>query len=95
MDKDRSLIRIALAFCLLSLLFTIVDFGALTDIYHDFMGTRIPELLDISIPDHLMARTSTTLEWRVAQFSWCFRVAFFVFCAAVLIRLNRKPAIPR
>ena len=79
-----------LAFCLLSLFLTIVDFGAFTDIYHDFMGTRVPELLDISVSDDLIARTSTKLEWRMAQFSWFFRVAFFIFCAGVLIKLSKK-----
>lgn len=92
MDKARTLIHITLALCILSLFLTIVDFGAFTDIYHDFMGTRVPELLDISVSDDLLARTSTTLEWRMAQFSWFFRVMFFIFCAGVLVFLNRRKA---
>ena len=92
MDKARALIRITLAFCLLALLLSIVDFAAFTDIYHEFVGTRVPEMLDITVPDDLIARTSTTLEWRLAQFSWLFRVAFLVFCAAALVNLNKKLA---
>jgi len=95
MDKARTLIQVTIAFCFLSLLLTVVDFAAFTDIYHGFMGTRVPELLDVTVSDDLLARTSTTLEWRMAQFSWFIRVAFFIFCAGVLIRLNRTLSTAR
>jgi hypothetical protein len=90
MDKTKTLIQITLGFCLLSLLLSVADFGAFTDIYHDFMGTRVPEMLDITVSDDLLARTSTTLEWRMAQLSWFVRVVFFIFCAGVMIRLSRR-----
>ena len=90
MDKSRTLIHITLALCFLALVLAIVDFGAFTDIYHDFMGTRVPELLEISVSEILLERTSTRLEWAVARFSWFVRIAILMICIGVLLKLGRK-----
>ncbi|MGB2907795.1 MAG: hypothetical protein WBB73_11855 [Candidatus Aminicenantaceae bacterium] len=89
MDKSRTLIHITLALCFLALILALVDFGAFTDIYHDFMGTRVPELLDISVSGVQLERTSTGLEWAVARFSWIVRIAILMICIGLLFKLNR------
>ena len=90
MKKPQNLIAITGVLCLFALFLTIVDFAAFTDIYHDFMGTRVPGWLNISVSETLLDRTSTKLEWSFAKFSWFFRFAFFIFCIIVLKKISNK-----
>jgi hypothetical protein len=89
MDKNQKLIQLCVALCSLALFLAFVDFGAFTDIYHDFMGTRVAEQLDVTVPEYLTQRTSTSLEWGAARISWLLRVGVLVLCIGTLLRLRR------
>jgi hypothetical protein len=89
MDKTRTLIHIAVALCSLALILAVMDFGAFTDIYHDFMGTRVPELLDIQVSADQIQRTSTSLEWGAARISWFLRVTILILCIGTLFKLRQ------
>lgn len=78
MDKTKRLVYITVIFCFIALILTIADFLAFTDIYHDFIGTRVLEMLNLSIGEDLPDWTATKGEWGIVQVSWVFRFLFFV-----------------
>ena len=80
--------------CIIGFLLTIADFMALTDIYHDFIGTRVLEQLESSTAQGLSAWTSTPGEWGILRISFLFRLFFFGFCAYVITRLINRSEIP-
>ncbi len=80
-----------IALCIIGFLLTIADFMALTDIYHDFIGTRILEQLKSPVVQNLPGWTSTPGEWGILRISFLYKIFFFGFCAYVMIRLANTP----
>jgi hypothetical protein len=87
MKKNRTLIYIIIVLCAVGFLLTISDFLALTDIYHDFIGTRVQEQLGVTIGTDLPEWTAAKGEWGLLRVGYIFRFLFFVFSAAVLTKL--------
>ena len=79
-----------IALCVVGFLLTISDFMALTDIYHDFIGTRVVEQIKLTVGQDLPEWTSTPGEWSILRISFVFRLVFFGFCAYVMTRLSNR-----
>ena len=90
MEKTEKIQRIIIALCVLGFLLTIADFLALHDIHHDFIGTEVVKLLDITIGEDLPAWTAAKGEWGIVRVSYLFRFIFFILCAALLSKILHK-----
>ena len=66
------------------------EFLAKQDIYHDYIGTRVLEMIDSTSAEKLPSWTSTKGEWDILRYSWLFRVIFFVFLLGVLVKFINK-----
>jgi hypothetical protein len=88
MEKYHKILGIIIVLCVVGFLLTIADFLALHDIHHDFIGTEVVKLLDITIGEDLPEWTATKGEWDIVRVSYIFRLMFFVSCAIVLVRLK-------
>ncbi len=90
MGKNKKILGIVIFLCVVGFLLTIADFLALHDIHHDYIGTEVIKLLDITIGEDLPAWVATKDEWGIVRVSYLFRFVFFILCAAVLIKLTKK-----
>jgi len=90
MEKNHRLVSFTLVLCILGFLLTIADFLALHDIHRDYIGTEVVKLLDTSVGEGLPKWTATKGEWDIVRVSYIFRFVFFIFCAAVLIKLTKN-----
>ena len=90
MIKTQKRQTLILTLCIIGFLLTIADFLALHDIHRDYIGTEVIRLLDTSVSEDLPAWITTKGEWDIVRVSYLFRFVFFIFCAAVLIKLTKQ-----
>jgi hypothetical protein len=90
MSKNKKIIAIIVALCVLGFLLTLCDFLALHDIKKEYVSTNILERLNITLSEDLPEWTSTKGEWNVVRINYFFRVFFFILCAVLLYELNSK-----
>lgn len=86
--NNKKIINIIVVLCVIGFLLTIFDFLALHDIHNEYISTRVLKRLNITLSGDLPEWTSTKGEWDVVRISYLFRFIFFVFCVAVLYKLN-------
>ena len=90
MRKDKKIVMIIIALCVIGFLLTLCDFLALNDIKKEYVSTRILERLNITLSEDLPEWTSTKGEWIVVRISYFFRLFFFILCAVLLYELTNK-----
>ena len=90
MKKTERLVSIILALSIIAFMMTVFEFLATQDIYHEYIGTTVLDMLDKPTVDNLPGWTSTYGEWFFLRISWLFRVLFFIFLIVVLIKLINK-----
>jgi hypothetical protein len=90
MRKEKKIVMIIVALCVIGFLLTLCDFLALHDIKKEYVSTRILERLNITLSEDLPEWTETKGEWRVVKISYFFRLFFFILCAVLLYELNNR-----
>lgn len=90
MRKNKKIVAIIVALCVIGFLLTLCDFLALHDIKNEYVSTRILERLNITLSQDLPEWTSTKGEWIVVRISYFFRLFFFILCAILLYELNNR-----
>lgn len=75
---------------IISIVLMILSFLASTDIYHDYIGTRIISDGVISNSDDLLEWTNCKSEWRLLQIDYFIRVVFMILCTVVLGKMVRN-----
>jgi len=90
MKKTEKLVSIILALSIIAFMMTLFEFAATQDIYHEYIGTTILDMLDKTTAENLPGGTSTYGEWFFLRISWLYKVLFFIFLIVVLIKLLNK-----
>ncbi len=90
MSKNKKIIAIIIALCVIGFLLTLCDFLALHDIKNEYVSPRILERLNITLSEDLPEWTSTKGEWVIVRINYFFRLFFFLLCAVLLYELNSK-----
>ena len=90
MKKTERLVSIILALSIIAFMLTLFEFLATQDIYHEYIGTTVLDMLDKTTAENLPGWTSTYGEWFLLRVSWLFRVLFFIFLIVVLLKLINK-----
>ena len=89
MKQLKILTGIALIFCILVFLLTILDYLALHDIYTDYVSPEDFGYLGITLPD-LPKWTNTTGEWTAVGVSYFARFIFLILNTYVLVKLVQQ-----
>lgn len=82
---------------LLVLVFTILDFAALSDIQNDYVSKKAAAQFDVNT-ESLPAWTDTPGEWSIVEISFYFRSFFLVavlFALGFVIKKLRKYSVMR
>lgn len=90
MKKTERLVSIILALSIIAFMMTLFEFAATQDIYHQYIGTTVLDMLDKTTAKNLPGGTSTYGEWFFLRISWLYKVLFFIFLIVVLIKLLNK-----
>jgi hypothetical protein len=93
MKKNKKIIAIIIALCVIGFLLTLCDFLAFHDIKKEYVSTSILERLNIALSEDLPEWTSTKGEWTVVRINYFFRFFFFILCAILLYELNNRRGI--
>jgi hypothetical protein len=86
----KKLLVFTLALSIISMALMVFHFLALTDIYHDYIGTSIIARGIAGNIDKLPEWTSCKLEWRILCIDNIIRIIFMVGVTVVLIKLSRR-----
>ena len=85
MKRTSTLIKLCLALCAVAFLFTIGDYLALHDIWHDYVSKEVIEnhtdISQASLPEW----SETPGEWQVVEISGLVRAVYFGFSAITLL----------
>ncbi|MHB8095725.1 MAG: hypothetical protein ACYDH0_12390 [Candidatus Aminicenantales bacterium] len=87
--NSKSLVRIAIGLCAIGFLLTVFNMLALQDIYHDYVGTRVLQSLDIPLSAELPEWTAAKTEWGIARVSTLFGFVVLGFSVFALYKLSR------
>ena len=90
MKNLQTITKIALLFCVLVFLMTILDFLALHDIKQDYLSKNIIEYLELTFSKELSDWTATKGEWRIVTISFYLRFFFFIFIIILLLNYIKK-----
>lgn len=90
MRKNKKIVAIIAALCVIGFLLTLCDFLALHDIKNEYVSTRVLDRLNITLSEDVPDWTATKGEWGVVRISYFFRLFFFILCAVLLYELNKR-----
>ena len=93
MSKNKKIVAILVALCVIGFLLTLCDFLVLHDIKQEYVSMRILERLNITLSEDVPEWTATKGEWIVVKINYFFRLFFFILCAVLLYELNNKRGI--
>ena len=90
MDRMKIVLSLTIAFCVIIILFSILDFACLHDIKNDYVSKKILNYLEIDIQQKLPEWTSTKGEWMCLLVSYILRLIFLVANLFVLFSCKKK-----